>query len=172
MYKLLNNPLCTLQFPIQQKHHQFLSRDLESDHLYLTVTRTAYGSVLVHICSMQIRWKAAQRSIYMQCGHRPAVKAPWSFLEQGQTKHLQPPNPHKSSGFRGICSCKYNPFPLTKHHHMDCRPTPDPNQRSELRARPSNGRRCLFCCFKGLKRHLTSVQLLTMPNQSLSYRFS
>lgn len=66
----------------------------------------------------------------MQCGHRPAEKAPWSFLEQGQAKHPKPPNPHKSPGFRGICSCKYNPFPLTKQHHMgglqaDPRPKPE-----------------------------------------------
>ncbi len=126
MYKLLNNPFCILHSAISYTA-KTPSVPLQSDHLYLKVTRTAYGSILVHRCSMQIRWKAAQRSIYIQCGHRPAVKAPWSFLEQGQTKHLQPPNPHKSSGFRGICSCKNNPFPLTKQHHMDCRPTPDPN---------------------------------------------
>lgn len=66
----------------------------------------------------------------MQCGHRPAEKAPWSFLEQGQAKHPKPPNPHESPGFRGICSCKYNPFPPTKQHHMgglqaDPRPKPE-----------------------------------------------
>lgn len=66
----------------------------------------------------------------MQCGHRPAVKALWSFLEQGQAKHPKPTNTHKSSGFRGTCSCKYNPFPLRKQQQMgglraDPRPKPD-----------------------------------------------
>jgi len=120
-YKLLNNTFCTLQFPIQQKHQQFLSGDHESGHLKLTVTRTPHGSPVTHRCPMQIHRTEE---------HTHAVKAPWSSPEQGQAKHPKPTNPHKSSGFRGICSCKYNPFPQRKQQQMcglqaDPRPKPD-----------------------------------------------
>lgn len=84
-------------------------------------SNSLYIFVLMYKCKCMLR--PYFRIYTYSMTHRLGEQISQSVLEQGQPKHTDLPDPRMCSGFRGICSCKYNSFPVTNPCHMD-RPQP------------------------------------------------